>query len=77
MLSVLVLHSVARKFSIEDKIFAFTWVRLVPCIANVMRRSKFRHHVANSLVHICMIGSFSCLKLFLLTRVIALASLTF
>ena len=46
MLSMFVLHSLAteniNQFTIEDKIFALTLVRLILCIVNVLRRSKFR-----------------------------------
>ena len=42
-----------------------------------MARQEVNTDMANSLVHICMIGLFSCLNLFLLTRIIALALFLF
>ena len=59
----------------EDKIFAFTVVRLVPCIANVLTRSEYRHgQLARPHLHDWLIFLF---RPVLLTRVIALALFLF
>ena len=78
MLNVLVLHSLARiEISLQLRIKYLRGLKLDWFSVSPMYWEEVNSDVANPLVNICMIGSFSCLNLFLLTRIIALASFHF